>query len=62
MQYGEAPSNLPLRCDGCDAHFTLQHALGCKTGGLVIFRHRVGPPVGEPICDMDVWPSPVILD
>jgi hypothetical protein len=22
---------------------------------------RVGPPVGEPICDMDVWPSPVIL-
>jgi hypothetical protein len=23
--------------------------------------HWVGPPVGEPICDMDVWPSPVIL-
>jgi hypothetical protein len=22
---------------------------------------RVGPHVGEPICDMDVWPSPVIL-
>jgi hypothetical protein len=21
----------------------------------------VGPPVGEPICDMGVWPSPVIL-
>jgi hypothetical protein len=21
----------------------------------------VGPHVGEPICDMDVWPSPVIL-
>jgi hypothetical protein len=22
---------------------------------------RVGPPVGEPIFDMGVWPSPVIL-
>jgi hypothetical protein len=21
----------------------------------------VGPPLGELICDMDVWPSPVIL-
>jgi hypothetical protein len=21
---------------------------------------RVGPHVGEPICDMDVWPLPVI--
>jgi hypothetical protein len=40
MQYGEAPSNLPLRCDGCDAHFTLQHALGCRTGALVIFCHN----------------------
>jgi hypothetical protein len=23
--------------------------------------NRVGPHVGEPICDMDVWPLPVIL-
>jgi hypothetical protein len=24
-------------------------------------RSRVGPPVGEPICDMGVWPLPVVL-
>jgi hypothetical protein len=24
-------------------------------------NYRVGPHVGEPIYDMDVWPSPVIL-
>jgi hypothetical protein len=40
MRYGDAPPDLPARCDGCDAPFTLQHALACKKGGLVIFRHN----------------------
>ncbi len=40
IQYGELPSNFPLHCDGCDAHFTLQHALACKKGGPVIFWHN----------------------
>ena len=30
MRYGEAPPpDLPAHCDGCDAPFTLQHALAC---------------------------------
>jgi hypothetical protein len=40
MRYGITPPDLPKRCDGCDANFTLQHALSCKKGGLVIFRHN----------------------
>jgi hypothetical protein len=40
MRYGDAPPDLPIDCDGCGAPFTLQHALGCKCGGLVIFRHN----------------------
>jgi hypothetical protein len=40
MRYGIAPPDLPASCDGCEARFTLQHALGCKKGGLVIFRHN----------------------
>jgi hypothetical protein len=40
MQYGITPSDLPATCDGCEASFTLQHALSCKKGGLVIFRYN----------------------
>jgi hypothetical protein len=40
IRYGITPPDLPEVCDGCDARFTLQHALGCKKGGLVIFRHN----------------------
>jgi hypothetical protein len=40
IQYGEAPPDLRASCDGCGTPFTLQHALRCKCGGLVIFRHN----------------------
>jgi hypothetical protein len=37
---GIPKNNFPHKCNGCDAPFTLQHALGCKKGGLIIFRHN----------------------
>jgi hypothetical protein len=41
MRYGLVPPDLPLTCDGCNAPFTLQHALlCCKKGSLVISRHN----------------------
>ena len=39
MRYGRAPGDLPKICDGCNAAFSVQHALDCKKGGLVVLRH-----------------------
>ena len=32
--------NLPQQCDGCGAGFSVEHALSCRKGGLVSFRHN----------------------
>ncbi|EJK54589.1 hypothetical protein THAOC_25766 [Thalassiosira oceanica] len=39
LRMGLVPKNLPKTCDGCGATFTVEHALTCKTGGLVVLRH-----------------------
>ena len=37
---GLVPKNLPRMCDGCGATFTVEHALTCKKGGLIVTRHN----------------------
>ena len=34
------PTDLPSKSDVCEASLTLQHALDCKVGGLVIQRRN----------------------
>ena len=40
VRYMRDPTDLPSKCDGCGASLTMQHALDCKVGGLVIQRHN----------------------
>ena len=40
IRYQWQSSCVLIKCNGCSANFTLQHALHCKTGGLVIQRHN----------------------
>jgi hypothetical protein len=40
LRYARCPPDLPSHCDGCLQKFSVWHALECKTGGLVIFRHN----------------------
>ena len=59
LRYLRHPSNLPAKCDGCGANFTLQHALDCKKGGLVILRHN---EIRDCIGDLasQVWPQVIM--
>ena len=56
LRYLRHPSNLPAKCDGCGAYFTLQHALDCKKRGLVILCHN---EISDCIDNLasQVWPK-----
>eukprot|EP00731_Ephydatia_muelleri_P007579 Em0003g1827a len=60
IRYLRDPLCLPPRCDGGGAIMSLQHALDCKKGGLIIQRHD---EIRDCIGDMaaQVW-SPVIKE
>ena len=40
LRYGLEPPDLPKYCDGCEARFSISHALDCKKVGLVTARHN----------------------
>ena len=40
IRYMRDSTDLPSKCYGCGASLTMQHALDCKVGGLVIQRHN----------------------
>ena len=33
------PQDIPATCDGCGKKFSIEHALSCPKGGLVLARH-----------------------
>ena len=39
LRYGLMPQDIPATCDGCGKKFSIEHALSCPKGGLVLARH-----------------------
>ena len=40
LRYGLETTDLPKYCDGCEARFSISHAIDCKKGCLVTARHN----------------------
>ena len=40
LRYWKPLLNVPSNCDGCGSPFSLNHALICRKGGLIIQRHN----------------------
>ncbi|CEM23962.1 unnamed protein product, partial [Vitrella brassicaformis CCMP3155] len=49
IRYAYEPPKMPTHCDGCGAAYSLDHALNCGVGGLVIRRHN---EVVDVLCDL----------
>ena len=39
LRYGLMPQDIPATCYGCGKKFSIEHALSCPKGGLVLARH-----------------------
>ena len=59
LRYGLAPTNLPQQCEGCGAKFTVEHALSCKKGGMVLARHNDLKHEWHSLCSKALTPSHV---
>ena len=40
LRLGMQPTALPPLCDGCGERFTIEHAMSCRKGGLILHRHN----------------------
>ena len=40
LRYKKSLTRVPQSCDGCGGDFSIEHALSCRFGGLVVRRHN----------------------
>ena len=57
LRYGLVPTGLPHRCDGCSDRFTVEHAMSCKKGGLILQRHNDLAAEWGHLCGQALTPS-----
>jgi hypothetical protein len=57
LRYNEAPQGMQSHCDGCNSGMSVEHALSCKTGGLVNARHNILRDQWHDLCANATTPS-----
>jgi hypothetical protein len=59
LRFGLTPHSLPHRCEGCQQRFSVEHAMTCKKGGLVLLRHNDLSSEWQELCAQALSPSAV---
>ncbi len=59
LRYGITLPDLPDKCDGCGAPFTMEHAVSCKQGGLILRRHNDLCKEWHALCAQALTPTAV---
>ena len=59
LRYGLTPQDIPMTCDGCGKKFSIEHALSCPKGGLVLVRHNDAAKEWDALGARDLFPSAI---
>ena len=59
IRFGLLPLSLPKQCDGCHEKFSVEHAMSCKKGGLILLRHNDLANEWHELCAHALSPSAV---
>ena len=65
LRYNRSLVRMPMLCDGCENPSSVQHALDCRKGGLVIKRHNEIRDILGDICSLvtkNVVKEPIVRD
>jgi hypothetical protein len=59
IRLGLEPTSLPHCCEGCGQRFSVEHAMSCKKGGLVMLRHNDVAAEWHHLCAQALTPAAV---
>ena len=60
--YGLIMQDIPATCDGCGKNLSIDHALSCPKGGLVLERHNESTKEWGDIGDRALVPSAITYE
>ena len=59
LRYGLMPQDIPATCDDCSKKISIENALSCPKGGLVLARHDEAAKEWGALGARDLFPSTI---